>query len=192
MPAPVIRRDVVPFVGIFALLIGAAILGDFLLHRLGLVWIGRYLGIPGIVLILASQIYSLRKRKVITAGHPGTLLRWHEFMAWLGSMLVLIHAGIHFNALLPWLAVIGMLINVASGLVGKFLLQRARRRLVAVKAGLQQGGTSDAEIERAVYWDAIAVDVLARWRTVHLPIAILFASLAAGHLLSIFMFWGWR
>ena len=47
-------------------------------------------------------------------------------MAWAGSLLVLVHAGIHFNAILGWLAVWAMLINVASGLTGKFLLQRAR------------------------------------------------------------------
>ena len=50
-------------------------------------------------------------------------------MAWLGSLLVLVHAGIHFNAILGWLAVWAMLIDVGSGLTGKFLLERSRRRL---------------------------------------------------------------
>ncbi|TXH03080.1 MAG: hypothetical protein E6R07_13400 [Nevskiaceae bacterium] len=192
MPTSVVRRDLVPFIGIFTALIGAALIGDYLLHQQQIVWLGRYLGIPGTLLILGSLVYSLRKRKLITTGNPGTFLRWHEFMAWLGSMLILVHAGIHFNALLPWLAVGGMLVNVASGLTGKYLLQRARRRLLASKTRLQQSGKSEAEIEQAVFWDAIAIDVMMKWRTVHFPVAFLFGALAAGHILSIFIFWGWR
>jgi hypothetical protein len=32
-------------------------------------------------------------------------MRLHERMAWPGSLLILVHAGIHFNAVLAWLAV---------------------------------------------------------------------------------------
>ena len=192
MPTSVIRRDLLPSAGVFVLLIAAALICDHVLHRQGMVWLGRYLGIPGTLLILGSLVYSLRKRKVITAGNPGSLLRWHEYMAWLGSMLVLVHAGVHFNAMLPWLAVAGMLVNVGSGLTGKYLLRRARQRLLAAKSRLQQGGTSEPEIEKAMFWDAIAVDVMTKWRGVHFPIAFLFGSLAFGHVLSIFMLWGWR
>ena len=56
---------------------------------LNLVWVGRYLGIPGSILIIGSLVYSLRKRKYITSGTPRSLLTIHEFMAWLGSLLVL-------------------------------------------------------------------------------------------------------
>ena len=86
------------------------------------VWVGRYLGIPGTILILGSLVYSLRKRKYIRSGNPKTLLTLHEIGTWLGSAMVLIHAGIHFNAILPWLATIAMGVNVISGLVGKLSL----------------------------------------------------------------------
>lgn len=49
-------RDVVPFILLFVLLIGGAILADWALHVLGLVWIGRYFGIVGTLLILASFV----------------------------------------------------------------------------------------------------------------------------------------
>jgi hypothetical protein len=70
---------------------------------LNLVWVGRYLGIPGTILIIGSLVYSLRKRKYITTGSAKSLLHLHEIGAWLGSLMVLLHAGIHFNAILPWL-----------------------------------------------------------------------------------------
>jgi len=105
MKARLFSREVLPFYLALAALAAAALVCDALLHHFNAVWIGRYLGIPGTLLIIGSFGYSLRKRKLISAGKPVTLLRWHERMAWAGSLLVLVHAGIHFNAILGWLAV---------------------------------------------------------------------------------------
>ena len=116
------RRDVLPFYLSLLALGGAALVIDAVLHWFDMVWIGRYLGILGVLLIIASSAYSMRKRKWIKPGKTVTLLRWHERLAWAGSLLILVHAGIHFNAILAWLAVWAMLINIASGLTGKYLL----------------------------------------------------------------------
>lgn len=75
-------REVVPFFLQLALLGLAALAIDALLHWQNAVWIGRYLGIPGVLLIIGSFGYSLRKRKLITTGNPATLLWLHERMAW--------------------------------------------------------------------------------------------------------------
>ncbi len=167
-------------------------MADFLLHLFNLVWIGRYLGIPGTFFILLSFMYSLRKRKVIHVGKPKVLLNMHEFFTWFGSLLILVHAGIHFNAILPWLAVIAMLVNVISGLTGKFLLDRSRRQLAAKKELFQQKGMTDAEVDKAIFWDAVTLDLMKKWRAVHFPITLAFSVLALGHILAIFIFWQWR
>lgn len=133
LKARLFQREVLPFVASFALLAMLALALDGLLHLFDLLWVGRWLGIPGTLLIIGSTAYSLRKRKLIRSGHPARLLRWHEGLAWLGSLLVLVHAGVHFNAILGWLAVWAMLINVGSGLTGKFLLDRSRRRMEAAR-----------------------------------------------------------
>src|SRR5512135_1875971 len=129
MKARLLAREVLPFVAALVALAAAALLLDALLHLRGDIWVGRYLGIPGISLIIASFGYSLRKRQVFAIGKPLVLLHMHEGMAWLGSLLILVHAGIHFTAVMPWLATVAMLINVGSGLTGKFLLQRGRKRI---------------------------------------------------------------
>jgi hypothetical protein len=182
---------VLPFTLLLGLLAAAALGGDYLLHRLNLVWVGRYLGIPGTLLIIGSLCYSLRKRHWATAGDPKTLLKAHEFAAWLGSLLVLIHAGIHFNSILPWLATVAMSINVVSGLVGKFLLKTARRHVQGERQRFELRGLSRPEVEQAVFWDAVALGAMAQWRKLHIPIFIAFAVLALGHIISIFLFWGW-
>lgn len=192
MEAKLLRREVLPFLLAFGALVATSLLIDALLHVLNAVWIGRYLGIPGTLLILGSFGYSLRKRKMIRSGNPVWLLSLHERMAWLGSLLVLVHAGIHFNAILGWLAVCAMLINVGSGLTGKFLLERSRRRLNDARQQMQQKGVSIEELEERMYWDSLTFDVVKQWRAVHFPITLAFAVLATAHIIAIFLFWGWR
>ncbi|MBI5268887.1 MAG: hypothetical protein HY856_04335 [Burkholderiales bacterium] len=192
MKAHLFRREVLPFVGSLVLLAVSALALDGALHLLDLRWIGRWLGIPGVLLILASTAYSLRKRKLIQRGHPARLLRWHEWLAWIGSLLVLVHAGVHFNAILGWLAVAAMLINVASGLTGKLLLDRARRRMEQARERMRSHGVPDEELDDQLYWDSLTFDAVKQWRVVHFPITLAFTVLALAHIVAIFMFWGWQ
>ena len=192
MQAKLVSREVFPFVLSFAVLALAALLLDGLLHLFDVVWVGRWLGIPGTLLIIASFGYSLRKRGLIRVGQPARLLLLHQRMAWLGSLLVLVHAGIHFNAILGWLAVWAMLIDVGSGMTGKFLLQRSRRRLEQARHHMLQQGISAEELEERLYRDSLTFDVMKQWRAVHLPITLVFAVLATAHIVSVFLFWGWQ
>lgn len=191
VPARLLSREVLPFLASFAALAFLALALDGVLHVFDLLWVGRWLGIPGTLLIIGSMAYSLRKRKRIQRGNPATLLRWHEVLAWLGSLLVLVHAGVHFNAILGWLAVWAMLINVGSGLTGKFLLDRARRRMEEARRRMRERGLTDAELQDRLYWDSLTFDVVKQWRVVHLPITLAFAVLATAHIVAILLFWGW-
>ncbi|WP_284618693.1 hypothetical protein [Aquabacterium humicola] len=187
-----LTREVLPFFGSFAALVLIALAFDGLLHLFDLLWVGRWLGIPGTLLIIGSTAYSLRKRQLIRRGHPAKLLRWHELLAWLGSLLVLVHAGVHFNAILGWLAVWAMLINVGSGLTGKFLLDRARRRMEQARQRMRDRGLSEGELEDRLYWDSLTFDVVTQWRVVHFPITLAFSVLATVHIAAVFLFWGWK
>ncbi len=186
------NHEVLPFLLLFSALVILTLVGDYILHLFDLVWIGRYLGIPGTILILLSLIYSLRKRKMIDTGSPRSLLRMHEIFTWLGALMVLVHAGVHFNAVLPWLALGAMIINVISGMVGRYLLTRSRRHLQERQERFNMHGLSKTETEKELFWDSVAFDLMAKWRVVHIPISLAFAVLALGHIVSIFMFWGWR
>ena len=192
MKGNLLGREVVPFVVSFVTLTAVALLIDAILHALNAVWIGRYLGIPGTLLIVGSFAYSLRKRKLISVGRPVDLLRLHERMAWAGSLLVLVHAGIHFNAILAWLAVWAMLLNVGSGLTGKYLLQSSRKRLEQTRQQMEQEGLSADELDERMYWDSLTFDVVKQWRVVHYPITLAFAVLATAHIVAVLVFWSWR
>lgn len=187
-----LTRDALPFLGMFVAFSAATLVGDALLHLAGLAWIGRYLGIPGTLLIGVSMIYSLRKRHVIHCGNPVRLLRWHQYLAWAGAWLVLLHAGIHFRALLPWLAVGVMLVNVASGLVGRFLVERGRRHLAERRRELEATGLSPDEVDARVHGDVLLLRAFRQWHEVHVPIALAFGGLGIVHILATFLFWGWK
>ncbi|MCN4144674.1 MAG: hypothetical protein LC437_06365 [Thiohalomonas sp.] len=191
MERSLIRKEVTPFLVLFGSLIVATMIIDTLLHQFELVWIGRYLGIPGSILILLSFFYSMRKRKLIQFGKPKNMLILHETLTWTGALMILIHAGIHIYAILPWLALIAMLINVISGMTGKYLLDRSRRFLTEKKTFYLQQGLSEEMLEKQLFWDAMTFDLMKKWRAVHLPISLAFAVLSITHILSIFLFWEW-
>lgn len=189
MNARLLTREVLPLLLALLGLLAAALAADALLHAAGWVAVGRYLGIPGVLLVVASFIYSLRKRKLINAGSPVKLLRWHEGLAWAGSLLVLVHAGLHFNAWLAWLALLAMLVNIASGLAGKYLLDRARRHIAQARLQMQQAGVAAEVADERLQWDTLTYEALRQWRVVHLPIALAFATLGLAHIVASLLFW---
>ena len=192
MKSGLIPAEILPFYLRLVGLATATLLIDLALHLADMVWIGRYLGIPGTILILASFKHSLRKRGIIASAHPVRLLRQHEWLAWAGSTLVLVHAGIHFNGVLGWLAVAAMVVNIVSGLTGKYLVQRSQHWLKQARTELRDEGRTAAEIEQSLFWDSLAASLVRKWRTIHLPIAMAFAVLALAHIIAIFLFWGWQ
>jgi hypothetical protein len=192
MEGSIFRKQVLPLFVLFGGLILCALIIDWLLHQFGLAWVGRWLGIPGTLLILCAFLYSLRKRKKINFGKPKHLLALHETLTWIGALMILVHAGIHVYAILPWLALIAMMVNVISGMIGKYLLDGSRRLLADKWDHYREQGLSSEAIERQLFWDATTVDAMKQWRVVHLPITLAFAVLGLAHILSIFLFWQWK
>jgi len=176
-------RQVAPAVLLFVSLIAGAILLDALLHRVGWVGLGLWLGPVGTGLIAVSFAYSLRKRKLIPSGSPRVFLDLHQSLGWGGALLVTVHAGIHLNALVPWAALAAMLIVVASGITGGVLLRRA---LESVRAHPSPG--SD---EWRTLLDAATVRTMKRWRAVHMPLNAVFLVLAIVHIVSVVLLYSW-
>jgi hypothetical protein len=191
LQACLFSREVLPCYLSLLALAATALLCDGALHLLNAVWVGRWLGISGTLLILGSLAYSLRKRKLIHADESVQLLRLHESMAWGCSLIMLVHAGVHFNSILAWLATAAMLINAASGLAGKFLLNRSRRRLDEARQRMRADGLTTKHQSNRSYWDSLTFDAVKQWRAVHFPITLAFALLALAHFVAALAFWNW-
>ncbi len=176
----------------YLLLIIAGITLDYILHIANLVWIGRYLGIAGTLFLALSFGYSARKKKLIKNGALKFFLKFHCYTGWIGTLMILVHSGIHFNAILPWATTILMLVVTASGHIGQYLIKKLKEE---VKIKLKQLGiTTDVEdeLEQQHYWDSLTVKTLDQWRSMHKPMVSLLIAFTSVHILSIFFFWNWR
>ena len=175
----------------YLLLIIAAIGLDYLLHVTHLAWIGRYMGFAGTAFLVFSFGYSARKKKLVKSGTLKLFLRLHCNAGWIGTLMILIHSGIHFNALLPWLATAFMLVVTASGHVGQYLLKKVREE---VKMKMKQRGinVTENDLDQRLYWDTLTVKTLEKWRTMHMPMVSVLMALALIHILSITFFLNWR
>lgn len=181
-------KFIVPFLVWFGFMIFFAFVIDYMLHLGNIYWVGKYLGIPGTLMIIISFIYSARKRKIISFSTPKSLLTFHEYMAWAGSILILVHAGVHYNAHLAWLATYMMLINIMSGLVGKFILKNARESMKDRRLTLINQGFNTEAIEKELFYDSITFGLITKWRVIHLPIAMMFFILAILHIVTVIIF----
>ena len=132
MKRPLFLKYVIPFLQWYALMIFLALGIDYLLHRLNLVFVGRHLGTIGTVVILASFVYSLRKRKII--------------------------------------------------------LKKSSDSLKERKQALSSSGLNASEIERKLFFDSLTVDMIKKWRVVHLPITLILAVLSLLHIVTILIF----
>jgi FlaA1/EpsC-like NDP-sugar epimerase len=184
-------KKILPFILIYFTLLITAVLFHILLQSGDQKWILRYLGIAGTLLIVISFVYSLRKRKLIKFGKAKLLLQIHEALAWFGSLLILLHAGFEFDAIIPRMAVFAMLIVVASGITGRYLLKQAKESLKEKRAELAAKNLSEDEIEREVFTLSIIADKMQMWRTVHIPLTLIFAAFALLHIITILLFWQW-
>lgn len=183
-----LKKEVLPFFTWFILLILSTLILDLILHFLKLVWVGYYLGPLGTILIIISFLYSLRKKNIIKSGNPKKLLEFHEYSAWLGTLMILVHAGIHINAILPWIATIGLLIAFGSGVIGKILLKKSRDFIKNKKEFYQSEGLTVDEIETKLFWSTTSVNLMKDWRDVHKPITILFVFLSLAHILTVLIY----
>lgn len=184
-------KKTLPFVLIYLSLLIIAVSLHLFLHSSGYKWLLRYIGIAGTSLIVFSFAYSLRKRKFIKFGKAKLLLQIHEVMAWMGSLLILIHAGFEFDAVIPRMAVFAMLIVVASGITGKYLLKQAKDSLKEKRTELTLKNLPPEEIERELFTLSLIADKMQMWRTIHIPLTLIFAAFALLHIITILLFWRW-
>lgn len=184
-----VASTLVPSLILFLALLASALAVDFLLHQIGRPGVGRWLGPVGVGLLAISFLHSLRRRKRLHLGSPKALLHLHEVLGWVGALVLLVHGGIHMNAWIPWLALLAMVVVVASGLTGKVLLGEARQRMGERRREFEELDLDPHEVERRLMAMALLTDVMKQWRRVHMPLTAAFAALALVHVCATLLLW---
>lgn len=99
---------------------------------------GFYLGVVGSVMMLALLAYPLRKhvRFMHRWGALKHWFRWHMVMGIVGPTLILFHSTFHLRSLNATIALVSMLIVVASGVIGRFVYTQIHYGLYGSRATL--------------------------------------------------------
>ena len=181
-------KHILPFMLLTTLFISIAIIFDIILHKLEYGQIGRYMGFSGTFFIIFSFIYSLNKRRIIRFKRAKILLNLHEYFSCIGTIMILVHGGIHFNAILPWFALVFMLIVVTSGYIGKYILNKVIKETISNRGGNHKDGENKNLELMKQYKNCLSVSLMKKWRSVHMPITTVFAILSIIHIITIFMF----
>lgn len=179
----------------YLLLIVAALSLDYLLHVANLSWVGRYLGPVGTLFLIFSFGYSARKKRLVRSGTMKFFLRMHCNAGWVGTLMILVHSGVHFNALLPWAATGLMMVVTASGHIGQYLVRRFREevKLKKKQLGIPDSADPDEYLSDLQHLlDSMTVKWLEQWRAIHLPLVSFLVGMVLFHILSIACFMNWR
>lgn len=100
---------------------------------------GFYLGVVGSLMMLTLLAYPLRKhvRVMQRWGALKHWFRWHMILGILGPTLILFHSTYHLRSLNATIALVSMLIVVASGVIGRFVYTKIHYGLYGRRATLE-------------------------------------------------------
>lgn len=113
-------------------------------HRFAGSFWGGVLAISGSALMLVPLAYLVvkrvkpLKRRVTKHVSMRTLLAWHIYAGVLGPILVLIHTGHKYESTLGIALTASVLIVVASGFVGRYLMSKINREMKEKRAMLKE------------------------------------------------------
>jgi hypothetical protein len=152
--------------------------------------LGHVVGWLGLAIILLVFVYSIKKRSSRKTGWPKGWFFVHKVAGIVGPMLILVHAGPHFHALVPMLALVTMGIVVVSGVIGLVVHRQAVGLLKHSRKELLSQGLSDEEVEDRLYGLASGEEIFRVWQMIHAPLVVLFIALAMAHVFGALYFGG--
>lgn len=183
-------KRLIPFL-LFVGLISVSIFAGWLLNEFELNLIGKYLGIPGSILLIASLIYSISKKDINSAGKSRSVIKVHEILGALGSMMIIAHAGLDLNAIIPSAALFTLVLVIATGFTMNSILMDVRNRLLETEISFKQQGLRQREIQREMNMVAVENDRVKKWSTIHSAFSAILMALILLHVISTLLMWGW-
>ena len=151
---------------------------------------GHAVGWAGLAMILLVFAYPIRKRFAKDRGWPKGWFAVHKALGVLGPLLILVHSGAHFHALVPVLALIAMGLVVLSGITGQVLHHLSLRTLNEQHRELAHQGLSEAEIQSRLHELAGREETFRVWQCIHAPLTATFVILMIMHVVGALYFGG--
>lgn len=151
---------------------------------------GHVVGWAGLALTLLVFVYPLRKRLSPARRWPRNWFRVHMVAGVLGPLLIFLHSGAHYHAVVPILAMVSMVIVVLSGIVGQLVHAFSLRTLNEQRHQLQHQGLSDSDIDVHLHGMASQEEAFRIWQAVHAPMTLMFVLFTVLHVAGALFFAG--
>lgn len=191
----VVGRRALWLAAVILLSIGAAFATEFILslrpdRPFGHTRTGHLMGWAGLAVMAPVFGYPVRKRMNRGQRWPKTWFQVHTVCGLVGPLLILVHSGAHFHALVPILAMLAMALVVVSGIVGQSLHYLAVRTLREHRRELASQGLSEPDIEACLHGIAAQEETFRFWQYVHAPLTVTFLAFALLHIVGALFFGG--
>ena len=151
---------------------------------------GHGVGWAGLALTLLVFVYPIRKRVNPSHRWPRGWFRVHMVTGVLGPLLIFIHSGAHYHAIVPILAMGSMVIVVVSGVVGQLVHAFSLRALNEQRHDLLHQGLPEGDIEAQLHGMASQEEAFRLWQAIHAPMTLMFLVLTAMHVAGALFFAG--
>jgi cytochrome b561 len=186
------KRFITVIFAAIALLIVGLLIEELLSIRSGSLFghtqTGHVVGWIGLAAIFSVFVYSVKKRFDRKAGWPKAWFMVHQVAGIVGPLVILIHAGWHFHALVPLLTLIVLGIVVVSGVIGVAVHRKALSLLNSTRKELVSLGLSQADIEDRLYGLVSGEEIFRVWQIIHVPMVMLFLALVVLHVFGALYF----
>ena len=158
------------------------------------------IGIVSAALVLASLLYTVKRKFLRFPGSSALWLRVHQWGSLAATVLAVLHTDLFFFGMA--LVVMALMVaQAATGVIGSIILDRLpqseagvakavaeMRERFAARVNESADGTS-LRAERARVESAERnLRLLLRWREVHVPLAFFFFAALTVHIVSIYYF----
>jgi hypothetical protein len=151
---------------------------------------GHAFGWAGLLLTLLVFVYPVRKRHSPARRWPHGWFQVHMAAGVLGPLLIFLHSGAHYHALVPVLALVSLVIVALSGIIGQAVHALALRGLNDQRRLLQHDGLSNGEIDLRLHRLASEEKAFRLWQVIHAPMTILCVALILIHMTGAWFFAG--
>lgn len=152
--------------------------------------VAHLVGWTGLVFIGFTFVYPLKRWL-----NPNQVWsrRWfevHIVFGIVGPLIIFVHAGAHFHAWVPILALLAMVLVVMSGITGQALHYLAFRILYERRHEMAFEGMTEEAIDARLHDLALQEETLRWWKCIHGPLTWLFVSLTLMHIGGALFFGG--
>ena len=190
-----LQRRILAIAAIVAASIAAALIFEAVLSLGGALPFGhtrhgRMVGWFGLAVTLLVFIYPYKKRHAPERRWPRGWFRVHMVAGVAGPLLIFLHSGAHYHALVPILAMAALVMVTLSGVVGQAIHAHVLKSLNEERRRLHQEGLSEEAVEYRLHDIASQEEAFRFWQVIHAPMTLAFVVLTALHVAGALFFGG--